>query len=82
MSYKIVVSPIALKNIEEGVEYYLFKASKKVALDFLNDYKKVYKTLQINPFYQFHDTNYRFLPLKNSHILLFSLLMSYLKLFF
>ena len=64
MNYKIIVSPIALKNIEEAVEYYIFRASKKVALDFLNDYKKVYKALQINPFYQIHDNNYRFLPFK------------------
>jgi toxin ParE1/3/4 len=64
MTYKIIVSPIALKNIEEAVEYYIFKASKKVAFDFLNDYKKVYKTLQINRFYQFHDTTYHFLPFK------------------
>lgn len=64
MNYRIIVSPIALKNIQEAVEYYIFKASKKVALDFLNDYKKVYKALQINPFYQIHDSNYRFLPFK------------------
>lgn len=64
MSYKIIVSPIALKNIEEAVEYYVLKVSKKVALDFLNDYKKTYKALQINPFYQVHDNNYHFFPFK------------------
>lgn len=64
MNYKIIVSPIALKNIEEAVEYYISKVSKKVALGFLNDYKKVYKALQINPFYQFHDKNYRYIPFK------------------
>jgi toxin ParE1/3/4 len=64
MNYKIIVSPIALKNIEEAVEYYILKASKKVALDFLNDYKKTYKTLQLNPFYQLHDNNYSFFPFK------------------
>lgn len=64
MNYKIIVSPIALKNIEEAVEYYISKATKKVALDFLNDYKKTYKDLQINPYYQFHDNNYNFLPFK------------------
>jgi len=37
---------------------------KKVALDFLNDYKKTYKALQINPFYQVHDNNYHFFPFK------------------
>lgn len=64
MSYKIIVSPIALKNIEKALEYYIAKASKKVGLDFLNDYKKTYKALQINPFYQIHDNNYSFLPFK------------------
>lgn len=62
MNYKIIVSPIASKNIEEALEYYISKASKKVALDFLKDYRKTYKALQTNPFYQFHDNNYRFLP--------------------
>lgn len=51
MNYKVIVSPIALKNIEEAVEYYILKATKKVALDFLNDYKSIYKALQVNPFY-------------------------------
>nr|WP_314897279.1 type II toxin-antitoxin system RelE/ParE family toxin [uncultured Flavobacterium sp.] len=62
MNYKVIVSPIASKNIEDILEYYIYKASKKVALDFLKDYKTTYKALQINPFYQFHDTTYRFLP--------------------
>jgi len=64
MNYKVIVSPIALKNIEEAVEYYILKATKKVALDFLNDYKSTYKALKVNPFYKFHDNNYRFLPFK------------------
>lgn len=64
MSYKAIVSPIASKNIEDAVEYYVFKTGKKVALDFLKDYRKTYKALKINPLYQFHDTNYRILPFK------------------
>ena len=39
MNYKIIVSPIASKNIEDTVEYYIEKSSKKVALDFLKDYR-------------------------------------------
>lgn len=62
MNYKIIVSPIASQNIEDALEYYIDKASKKVALDFLKEYRKTYKALQTNPFYQFHDNNYRFLP--------------------
>jgi len=62
MNYKIIVSPIASKNIEDAVVYYIEKATKKVALEFLKDYRKTYKALQTNPFYQLHDNNYRFLP--------------------
>ena len=58
MSYKIIVSPIASKNIDNAVTYYLEEVSKKVANDFLKDYKKTYKALQKNPFFQFHDNNY------------------------
>ncbi|CAA9196796.1 hypothetical protein FLA105534_01321 [Flavobacterium bizetiae] len=82
MNYKVIVSPIALKNIEEAVEYYIFKTTKKVALDFLNDYKSIYKALQVNPFYQLHDNNYRFLPFKKFPYIAFLLLMNYQKLFF
>lgn len=62
MNYKIIVSPIASKNIEDAVEYYIKEATRKVASDFLKDFKETYKALQTNPFYQFHDNNYRFLP--------------------
>ena len=62
MNYKVIVSPIASKNIEDAVEYYSQKVSQKVALNFLNDYKMTYKALQKNPFYRFHDNNYRFIP--------------------
>lgn len=65
MNYKVIVSPVASKNIEDALEYYIYKVSKKVALDFLKEYKTTYKALQLNPFYQFHDTNYRFLPFDN-----------------
>jgi hypothetical protein len=64
MAYNIIVSPIALKNIDNAVEYYIEQASKKVALVFLDDYQKVYKALQKNPFYQFQDSNYKYLPFK------------------
>jgi len=70
MAYKIIVSPIAIKNIDDAVNYYAEEVSKKVALDFLNDYKKTYKDLQKNPFYPFHDSNYRYLLLKNFLLLL------------
>ena len=64
MNYKIIISPIASKNIEDAVEYYTKEVSKKVALDFLADFQTTYKALQNNPFYQIHDSNYRLLPFK------------------
>jgi toxin ParE1/3/4 len=73
MAYKIIVSPIAIKNIDHAVNYYVEKVSKKVALDFLNDYKKTYKDLQKNPFYPFHDSNYRYLPFKKFPFIAFFL---------
>ena len=41
MSYKIIVSPIAVKNLDDAVEYYVSNVSKKVAFDFLKDFKKM-----------------------------------------
>ena len=71
MAYKIEVSPIASQNIEEAISYYLNHVSKKVAADFLKDYKNTYKSLQKNPFYQYHDNNYRFLPFKKFPFIVF-----------
>ena len=73
MAYKVIVSPIAIKNIDNTVTYYAEEVSKKVALDFLNDYKKTYKDLQKNPFYPFHDSNYRYLPFKKFPFIAFFL---------
>lgn len=64
MNYKIIISPIASKNIEDALGYYIEKVSKKVAVTFLEDFRTTYKALQKNPLYQFHDNNYRFLPFK------------------
>ena len=73
MAYKIIVSPIAIKNIDNAVSYYANEVSKKVAINFLNDYKKTYKDLQKNPFYPFHDSNYRYLPFKKFPFIAFFL---------
>ncbi|CAM3615661.1 type II toxin-antitoxin system RelE/ParE family toxin [Flavobacterium gelidilacus] len=64
MNYKVLLSPKASKNIDNAIDYYSKEVNKKVALDFLKDFQNVYKALEKNPFYQIHDSNYRFLPLK------------------
>ena len=53
--------------------YYAEEFSKKVALAFLNDYKKTYKDLQKTPFYTFHDSKYRYLPFKKFPFIAFFL---------
>ena len=73
MAYKIIISPIAIQNIDNAVAYYTEEVNKKVAFDFLNDYKKTYKDLQKNPFYPFHDSNYRYLPFKKFPFIAFFL---------
>ena len=37
MSYKIVLTPSAVRDIDQAVSYYLEKASKKVANLFIED---------------------------------------------
>lgn len=82
MNYKVVVSPIATKNIADAVEYYIEKATKKISSEFLKDYRKTYKALHKNPFYQFHDNNYRFLPFEKFPYVAFFLLMNQVKQYF
>jgi|SRR5690606_6431458 len=55
MAYKVVVTPGARKQIEEAVTYYMDHASKKVALSFLQKYKKsVSEILKIRYFQIFY----------------------------
>jgi toxin ParE1/3/4 len=62
--FKIVVSPNAAANIEDALDYYLNIGGKNVAENFLKDYRNTYRALKINPFFQYHDQKYRFLPFK------------------
>ncbi len=64
MNYKIVLSPLAVKNLDDALKFYNDNVSKKIATLFWKDYKRTYNSLKINPFYQFHDNNYRFLPMQ------------------
>jgi hypothetical protein len=80
MNYNIIVSPVASKNLEVAIVYYIEKATKKVALNFLKDYRKTYKALQ-TLFINFKTIITGFYLLKNSLTLLFLLWMSKVKLF-
>jgi len=79
MTYKVVISEIASKNIEEAVAYYVSEVSKKVAAEFLNDFQKVYKALRKNPYYKRHDSNYRYLPFKKFPFIVFFIIEKEMK---
>jgi toxin ParE1/3/4 len=48
MNYKIVLTPDAIKNIDDAIDYYKTVASVKVAKSFIDDYntKHSYKIAQ------------------------------------
>lgn len=64
MDYKVVVSSNAEKNIKQALDYYTQKASKSVALKFLNEYLKTVKNIKSNPFYREYHKDYRGIPFK------------------
>ena len=45
MTYKIVVTPDAISDINNAINYYKEKVSKKVAHLFLKDYKESFKDI-------------------------------------
>lgn len=74
MNFKVSLSPIAIKNIDDAIDYYIKEVNKKVAYDFLKDFQNVYKALEKNPFYKIHDSNYRFFPFKKFPFIAFYIL--------
>jgi toxin ParE1/3/4 len=50
MNFKVSLSPIAIKNIDNAIDYYIKEVNKKVAYDFLNDFQNVYKALEKKSF--------------------------------
>lgn len=51
MAYKVIISPIAQKNIDEAIEYYIGNVSFQVASNFYEALQVCYKQLALNPFY-------------------------------
>jgi plasmid stabilization system protein ParE len=71
MSYNIILSPIAAKNLEDAIYFYKDLPDKKVVKKFILDYQKTLKALKTNPYFQFHDNYYRFLPFKKFPFVVF-----------
>jgi plasmid stabilization system protein ParE len=74
MSFEVILSPLAAENVEQAIQYYLNDVSPSVALNFLDEYHKIKEILEKNPFFQFHDNHYRFLPFKKFPYIAFFIL--------
>ena len=71
MSYKIVVTPDAIDNIDNAVKYYINIASIKVAKAFIDDYKKTFKDIQKTKYFQFFFEDFKGKPMKKFPFIVF-----------
>lgn len=71
MTYKIVITPVAQKHIEEAIIYYKNKASNKVATMFIEDYKKTFTDIQKVLYFKFFFENFRGKPMKKFPFIVF-----------
>ena len=71
MSFKIIVLDDAQLDIEQAYLFYKKHVSVSIAQLFKKDLQNAYKSLKVNPFYQFRDDKYRAMPLKKFPYLVF-----------
>lgn len=71
MSYKIIVTPDAIQNIDDAVAYYKIKASVKVAREFIEDYRKTFKDIQKTKYFQIFFDDFRGKPMKKFPYIVF-----------
>lgn len=71
MSYKIVLTPVAKKNIEDATFYYKTKVSAKVARLFIDDYKKTFKDILKVKYFRFFFRDFRGKPMKKFPFIVF-----------
>jgi len=71
MSYKIILTPDAIKNIDDAIEYYKNFASIKVAKSFIDDYKTTFKDIQKTKYFQFFFQEFRGKPMKKFPFIVF-----------
>lgn len=82
MTYKIVITPVAQKHIEDAIVYYKNKASNKVASMFIDDYKKTFSDIQKVLYFKFFFKNFRGKPMKKFPFIVFYSLDEQLKVIF
>ncbi len=73
MTYKILISPEAIRDIEDAFEYYR-NFSESTLILFANELQQVYDILELNPFFQIRYKKVRGVPFKSlPYLLLFEL---------
>lgn len=70
MAYKILVSPRALKEMEEAIDYYA-ALSENVPSKFITDINGIYLMLSHHPSFRIYYKNVRAIPMKFFPYLLF-----------
>lgn len=70
MEFKIKISSLASRNINEAAEYYS-KKSKSATKSFHKKLSEAFKTLKTNPYFEKRYGDVRTLPLKKFPVLVF-----------
>jgi plasmid stabilization system protein ParE len=71
MSYKIVITPDAIENIENAVNYYKKEVSTPVAKLFIEDFKETFKDIKKTKYFQFFFKDFRGKPMNKFPFIVF-----------
>ncbi len=71
MAYNLLITPEASKQVEQAVEYYSEYVSKKVALDFLKDYRRAVSEIVKVRYFQLFYLDFRARVMKKFPYLVF-----------
>jgi len=71
MPYKVVISPIAKKNVKESVDFYCKYAPPKIAANFVVEYERALSTLKKNPHFRVYYRDFRGYPFKKYPYIIF-----------
>lgn len=71
MSYKIVVTPNAVQQIDDAVDYYKNKVSVRIARLFIEDYKRTFQEIQITRYFKLFFNEFRGKPMRKFPFIIF-----------
>src|SRR5690606_11260302 len=71
MSYKIVVTPNAVQQIDDAVDYYKNKVSVRSARLFIEYYKKTFQVIQTTRYFKLFFDEFRGKPMRKFPFIIF-----------